>query len=216
MARTLPGADKYRVEEKRDAPWHDPLVVQANTEVSFVTLLNEHYKMHVPVDAEGWKTRCPLATEHDDGGIDRQFRVYASTNSGHCFALHGSMDPVRLWRLRSYHPTLKDAARSLLDAYGIESRAKPYWERMADLREPTPFQADPDVLAQTINVYLSAHPDYEDRQYDVNVLHHVNSVLSQIAPLCEQAQEIGEVEEWLRASKSRLSQALERPPGYPG
>jgi hypothetical protein len=206
--RTLPGADKYRTPDKQDAPWHDPLVVRANTEVNFITLLNDLHRLHVPIDAEGWKTRCPYADEHDDGGVDRQFRVYASTNSGHCFALHGTMDPVRLWRLKAYQPSLKDAARSLLDAYGIETRSKPYWERMADLRDPTPYRADPDVLVQTINVFLSAHPNYEQHQYDKNVLHHVNSTLSQIVPLCAQATSIGEVEAWLLASKRSLSQVL--------
>jgi hypothetical protein len=209
--RHLPGSDKYRVPEVRDAPWHDPLVVRANTDVSFVGMLNDYFALHVPIDADGWKTRCPFAAEHEDGGLDKQFRVYAPTNSGHCFALHGTMDPVRLWRLRSYFPSLRDAAQSLLEAFGVEYRTRPYWERMADLREEQAYHADPATLTQTINVFLSAQPDYEVRQYRPDVLHHVNWTLGQIAHLCETATTIGEVEAWLHQSKRSLRETLSEP-----
>lgn len=206
--RSLPGADKYRRPDAEDPRWRDPLVEMANAEVRIEAVLNDHFAMGVPFDAEGWKVRCPFAAEHEDGGIDRQFRVYASTNTGYCFALHGVLTPVRLWRLRAWFPSVRDAAEDLLRSYGVEYKQRPYRERMHSLREPTGFRADPDAVAQAVQVFLAAQPTYAARRYDDVLLRVVNLTLSDVDGLCERAETLGEVETWWHEARQRLRTLL--------
>lgn len=205
----LPGSDKYRRPvEADDAPWLAPIVVKANTEVPFAEVLNRYFGMHVPVDAEGWKVRCPLYSEHEDGGLDRQFRVYASTNHGYCFALHGSLDPVRLWRQRSYFPSHQEAARDLLRAFDIDWHPVPYWERMAALRDQPPMSVDADTVVSALTVWLNQQPGYDARQYDKDVLTVVNYLWNQVPALCARTNDIAEVETWLDEAKRQLTTVL--------
>jgi hypothetical protein len=204
----LPGADKYRRPDDSVHAWDDPLVGRANTEVRVEAVLNDHFAMHVPLEAEGWKTRCPFAAEHEDGGLDRQFRVYSSSNSGYCFALHGRLDPVRLWRLRSWFPSIRATAEDLLRSYGVEYRSKPYRERMALLRQSSGFRVDADSVVGALRVYLTSQPLYEARQYDDSILRGVNLVLNEVRDLCDRAETLGEVETWLQQSKQQLDQLL--------
>jgi hypothetical protein len=213
VPRSLPGADKYRRSTDRDdadAPWNDPLVLRANRDVALTAVLNDYFDAHVPSDAEGWKTYCPFAKEHEDGGLDKQFRVYTSSNSGHCFALHGTLDPVRVWRLRRYFATMPDAARDLLDTYGVAYRRKPYRERMAELRDRPAFTIAPTQVVQTFNVWLRAQPGYHEHQYDQDVLRSVNSALSEVHDLCARARDLEEVELWLQSVKSLVATELTR------
>lgn len=206
--RSLPGSDKYRQASQSDPPWRHPLVEKANAEVPIAEVLSDYFATPVPAEAEGWKVRCPFAVEHEDGGIDRQFRVYASSNSGYCFALHGRLDPVRLWRLRSWFPSLKDAAEDLLRTYGIDYRPRPYKERMAGLRTGSAFEVDTAALVQALQVYLVNHPLYEARQYDDSLLRGVNYILNEAHDACAQAERLGDVERWLDEAKQRVSALL--------
>lgn len=189
--------------------WENPIVKMANTRVRVESVLNDHFGMSVPMDADGWKARCPFYQEHDDGGIDRQFRIYSATNRGYCFAMHNVLDPVGLWRMRSYFPSLRHAAEDLLETYGIDFRPKPYQERMASLLTfETSFVADPDVITQVIMLYLQRLPFYEERQYEERLLLGVNSVLNEVHPLCESASSPQEVEKWLQKAKTTLQKMV--------
>jgi hypothetical protein len=211
--RSLPGADKYRrPRTSTDAPWEAPVVLLANREVSVIAVLNDYFRTHIPIDAEGWKTYCPFAREHEDGGIDKQFRVYHSSNSGHCFALHGTLDPVRLWRQRRPYGSLTDAAQDLLDTYGVEYRRKPWRERWAELHEaPEETGIDAKAVVAAFTTWLNAQPDYLERQYDEDVLLSVNFVLSRVHGVCAQATTIGEVESWLARAKTVVTTVCAAP-----
>jgi hypothetical protein len=192
--------------------WNDPVVKMANEKVSVVSVLNDHFGMQVPEDADGWKTTCPFYYEHEDGGIDRQFRVWAASNRSWCFAMHNVLDPVNLWRYRKFFPTGRDAAESLLTAYGIDFRPKPYQERMAALRGRTEaYVADPDVIVQVLTLYLARLPGYDEAQYRPEVLRTVNLVLSEVHPFCATGPQEQEVKEWLHQAKERLARSMNSP-----
>lgn len=206
----LRGSEKYaRPDTSKTLKWDDPVVGMANTRVRVESVLNDHFGMSVPMDSDGWKTKCPMAHEHEDGGVDRQFRVYSESNRGYCFAMHGVLDPVGLWRLRNYYPTIRDAAEGLLKAYSIDFRPKPYAERMRDLLDREKSKTvDPDTLSQAISVFLETLPSYEERQYDEAVLRSVNSILSEVRPFCDHTPNESEVAAWLTQAKARLVQAV--------
>ena len=207
--RSLPGADKYRTAPAgRDAPWLHPLVAKANAEVRIEDVLNGYFGLAVPYEAEGWKVRCPFAVEHKDGGIDPQFRVYATSNTGYCFALHGRLDPVGLWRQRSYFPTIKDAAENLMTTFGVEYRPRPYRERMRLLQVPEDFHADPEALVEALQTYLAHHPLYQACELDDFLLRGVNYELSEVHAVCLGAQRLEDVERWLKGAKDRLNSLL--------
>lgn len=206
----LPGSQKYRPDqESREKPWEDELVVRANAEVSIVSVLNDHFygrDRPVPEDAYGWKVKCPLAWEHKDGGVDRQFRVYSDTNSGHCFAIHGLFTPVRLWRIRTGSPTLKDAARDLLRTYGVQIRQPTYQERFAAIREESQMSlmVSPDGMLEALQVFLGRIPEYGTRQFDPDVLRVVNSTIEDIPGFCDQGPSLEEARQWLRKRQEQL------------
>jgi len=211
---SLPGGEKYLPPSSSDLdsskPWNHPLVLLANEKVRIEDVLNDHYGLNVPYGADRWKSRCPFAYEHADGGLDKQFRVFSTDNYGHCYESHGHLDPVRLWKMKSYAPTLLDAAKGLLEAYGIETKPKSLDERVADLQKQEEFHSDPSAVSQALQVFLSRLSGYEDRQYDDDVLRSVNSVLKAVPNVCAQAESQEEVERWFRNAKAELARLISR------
>lgn len=184
------------------------LIERARTEIRIEDLLNDLFEIYVPYDAQSWKVRCPLAYEHEDGGLDKQFRVYSDNNQGYCFAMHGRFDTLTLWRLQHDYNTLVDAAEGLLAAYGKSTKALTYQERIEALQAPTEFKVDKDGVVDAFNVWLSAQPKYEANQYRQEVLHAVNSFLSGVTQICENAVSMMEVDEWYQNRKEQISTLL--------
>lgn len=207
----LPGSEKYRdaaVTETK--PWEDELVVKANEEVPITSVLNQYFHADVPEDAYGWKTWCVQKWEHKDNGVDKQFRVYSDTNTAHCFAIHGLYTPVRLWRLRTGSPTLKDAARDLLRVYGIRVKEPTYQERFEEIREEASRvrAVTTDGMLEALQVFLGTVPDYSVRQFDPEVLRVVNSVIEEVQEFCSQNPSLEEARLWLRRVQDRLREEI--------
>jgi len=138
----------------------------------------------------------------------RRGTVYVT---GNCFDSHGHLDPVRLWRMRTFAPTMLDAAKSLLKAYEIDVRPKTAAQRVHALQEASEApHSDPKVVAQALQVFLSTLPTYEDRQYDDDVLRSVNSVLEMIPSVCGRAESQEEVATWFRNAKAGLADLISR------
>lgn len=207
----LPGSQKYRPDEiEKDKPWDDPLVVRANDEVPITVLLREYWKLAIPEGAESWKVSCPFAGEHKDGGADRQFRVYSSTNSGWCFSVHGFLTPVRLWQMRVGSPTLKDAARDLLIKFGIRIKEPSWQERFALIRaEATERHTiTAEAMVEALQVYLRGLPAYTTRQFDTDVLTHVNSLLVDIQQFCTRGATLEEARRWLVEAQTASARVI--------
>lgn len=208
--KPIPGLDKYRAPEpERKLTWADQMVAKANEEVRIEDLLNDHWGIFVPRDAQSWKAYCPLGYEHRDGGLEKNFRVYSESNSCNCFALHGFMSPVMLWRTR-VGGSFKDAALSLLTEYEIEFRTLSYQERFETLQEVSEEKKiDPEPLVQALKIFLRSHPNYDVRQYDEDVLRVVNLLIGEAQELCSRSTiRKEEVELWYEAARSRLSRLL--------
>lgn len=205
----LPGADKYLTAEKSSKSV-DPRVQLANDKVRIEEVLTKYFNTYVPYQAHSWKVRCPFFFEHDDGGIDRQFRVYSATNTGYCFALHGTLTPVRLWSIRGSFRTQREAATALLDTFGVSYREPPYWERVRGLQETIESRpvADPQIMVQAIQYFLRNLEGYEAHQYDTEVLLRVNSILGEVHSICAEARSVEEVEQWYQAARDELRRTI--------
>jgi hypothetical protein len=211
-------ARNYRHDtEHRPKPWDDDLVVKANTEVSFIAVLNDAFygrSRPVPELAEGYKLECPLAWEHPRTSHvrdPRQFRVYSQSNSGYCWELHSLLTPVRLWRIRIGSPTLKDAARALLKAYDIRLTEPTSAERFAALRAAAHRKtvATPDGMLEALQVFLGTIPEYAVRQFDPDVLRSVNLLVEEVQGFCtQQHPSLEEARQWLYEMQGRLSEQI--------
>ena len=137
------------------------LVRRANSEVSVFDVLEEHFQIRVPREGS-YKTYCPFAFEHADGGVEKQFRTYASTNSCYCFELHGWMGPVKLLQLKEDLEPVA-AATKLLDAKGLLKPKDPH-ERWAEVMAERSREdiGSPNYLVEALNSYLGTHPAYSE------------------------------------------------------
>lgn len=93
------------------------LIERADKEVPIAEVLAE-CGIVVPSEIVGsWKTSCPFAYEHADGGLDKNCRTYP-TNHMFCFASHGTLRPTQIIA-RKRRMTRMQAAETLLDERGL-------------------------------------------------------------------------------------------------
>lgn len=205
----MSGLEKYRLADPpRQLTWKQRVIERALTEVPIEEVLNDLFEIYVPRDAKSWKVRCPLAYEHEDGGLDKQFRVYSDNNRAYCFAMHGSFDSLSLWTMHNPAKNRVSAAEALLAAYGKSVSSKTYQERMAAV-EAEVETLDADVVVQAFKVFLSGHPKYEDHQYGQDVLHAVNSFLESVRAVCQDARTTEEIETWYQTEKAKVKALLD-------
>lgn len=203
----LPGSGKYQkppTQSKRRTKTH-ALIDRAN-DFPIQTLLEDEFGIYVPIDLpRSWKAYCPFSFEHPDGGTDRTLRVYPS-NTAYCFALHGMMRPVRLVMMQREIPAAA-AARWILEKYGLESAALPYWERMPRLVLEHEFRTSaggsPVHAVEALQQALLTQPGYLDRQYDPDVVEEVERWLEKLDALADVHQE-GALHEWLKEALSSI------------
>ena len=187
------------------------LVERANG-VSIHTILQDFFNLGVPESGEGrsYKTRCPFAFEHGDGGISRSYRVYTSTNSSYCFDMHGSLAPVRLVAVR-YDLGYRVSAMRILSKYNL-LRPRPWWERYADLvkeRETrTTDIGSPAFLVEALNSAMREHPMYVQRAYDDDVLAFVEKALEELEVLMAGHVSPDEVRAWYRRVREQTLSLL--------
>lgn len=139
--------------------------VDRANEVRLASVLADYFGIEIPDDGTSFKARCPFDFEHVDGGIERAFRLYPATNAGMCFAMHGSMNPVRVICLsKDIRPF--EAAREILKRYGLRSEG-PYQERFAQIIEA---RAKPREVGSLANLVAALHLALGDAAHDTRRL----------------------------------------------
>lgn len=188
----LPGATKYlasaAVKNSIPPTWAERLIAKAD-DVSVFDVLEDFFDIRVPREGVSFKSRCPFAFEHPDGGLDKGWRTYPGSNSSMCFVMHGRMGPVRLIQMR-YGLRAVPAADKILDQYGL-SRPKPWRERYTavlievEQRDNRPVTGDPAHAAEALNMALRKEPLWTTRQFDNDVLNAMEIVLDRLDAVIE-------------------------------
>ena len=215
--RTLRGASKYLMaaEAKRtSAPtWAERLIERAN-EVDIFDVLEDFFEITVPREGSSYKSHCPFAFEHPDGGrLDKGFRTYPGSNSAMCFVMHGYLGPVRLIQLR-YSLKAVTAAEKILNAYGL-NRPRPWRDRIrevmveAEQRQTRPGVGDPAHAAEALNIALRKEPAYLRRQFDPDVLNAMEVVLDRL-DMVMQGGDPEDVRRWYDRAKSVMVQIVKK------
>jgi hypothetical protein len=185
----------------------ETLVERANA-VSIIDVLQDDFSIHVPFDDKldrSWKTSCPFAYEHSDGGLDKQYRVYAHTNTSFCFEMHGLLTPVRLIAYKyTYSP--QRAATSILEHYGL-LKPKDYRERYQELvlartREDSALQTEYLVEALQSSV-RAVNPD---AQFDVAFQATFAEALSTLDDLAQRRVSLDDISKWYSAARTALTE----------
>jgi hypothetical protein len=218
--RTLPGAEKYlvsaAVKQATPTTWAERLIERADSEVSIFNVLEDFCGVHAPREGRSFKSRCPFADEHPDGGrLDKGFRTYPGSNSAMCFVMHGYMGPVRLAQLRfGVRPLV--AAKKILDAYGLD-RPRPWRVRLretmieAEQRATRPGTGDPTHAVEALHIALRKEPTYVTRQFDDDVLHAMEVVLDRLDVVMASGDPDA-VRRWYDAAKSAMLRIVRREP----
>lgn len=204
---TLGGSDKYRQASPRRG---SPLIEQANA-VSIFDVLRDFMGIDIPnTGSKSWKTDCPFNFEHGDGGRDKGWRVYPSTNSSYCFVLHGVLDPVRLIMLRK-DLSAKRAAYVILENYGL-LKSRNYRERydqiVAEREMRSAGVGQPAVLVEALHSSVRADPRYIEKQFDVEFNVVLEKALEELDVLLARKADGDEVRVWFVKANADLSRAL--------
>lgn len=196
------------------------LLNRANA-VKITAVLNDHFDVVVPSDiapGTSWKTMCPFAWEHGDGGMDKNYRVYGSSNSSYCFAMHGQMNPVRLFQLKlDIRPV--EAAQRLLEAYG-QASGRSWRERyseLVDARERASHSVgSTPYLVEALHLALSKHPRYFESQFTTSFAQALEAELERLDYLLVQLAQSGETEtdsavrRWYQEARENLTTILDQ------
>jgi len=174
------GLDKYRPDVT--ARPVDYWVALANEKVRIEDVINQYFHpdLPVPYGSTSWKTSCPFQEEHEDAGFEKQFRVYADTNSCYCFKMHGHMDPVYLWQTRLPGASRRQAAIDLLETFGVETKTKHWRERMLERKMEKDIAFDPEPVMRAFQTRVQSLPDYDKRQFEGDVIEDVDTALREI------------------------------------
>lgn len=201
---------KYPVR-RRMVTAGNPDVVLADQEIPIQDVLEKWCDTHVPRHLTGsWKTRCPFAAEHPDGGMDPGFRVYGS-NTAHCFVMHGHFTPSSLLAFVTGWSRTR-AANYLLDTHGLRKR-RTYRERYGDvLREVEERERDRsgDVqeLAMALQGELGEDERYSAHEFDPAVREAWEHCLKALDELARRSAGPEILRQWYHVAKGRLQAAV--------
>lgn len=112
---------------------------------------------------------CPFGEEHEDGGRDKNFRVYGVTNTCMCFALHGFLTPAKLWSIHTGKKEIQ-AAEDLITKFDIQGYKETYREKMGRLTQDNNPTLNRGDLWAAMDLKLKSYPEYIKHQYDKDVL----------------------------------------------
>lgn len=214
-ARFLPGAEKYysaavaKQQSQRGMSATELLIERAN-EVSIFDVLRDFFNLHLPREGRSFKSYCPFAEEHPDGGLDKGWRTYPATNSSMCFPLHGYMPPVRLIQIK-YRERAGKSAERILRSYDL---LKPrHWRdrytELAHSKEHQPHEVvgNPQHAVGALNYALRTHPDYAVKQFNPEIMAAMEIVLDAL----DQSVSTGDpeqVREWFIKAKAAMLRKL--------
>lgn len=210
--QVLPGSDKYRISAAQREPIKKTpamkLIDRANA-VSIFDVLEDFFDIAHPRSGGSFKGYCPFRWEHADGGLDKGWRTYPTTNSSHCFPMHGMLTPVRLVQLK-FDLRATRAAERILDNYGL-LRPKSWRERYGRLvieREQKERAAgNPQHAVEALSLALKAVPGYESRQFDSDVIRGMEIVLERLDEAV-QSDDPEAVRKWYRKAKQGMARVI--------
>lgn len=186
------------------------LIVRADTEVPIAEVLAE-CGIIVPSEIVGsWKTRCPFAYEHADGGLDKNCRTYSS-NHMFCFASHGTLRPTQI-AARHRRMRRLEVAEALLNERGLlrPRTAKELWAAADERSRETH-----DTLGKHADAVLALQrslADVELDELDPNVQVVWHEVLRALdAVMANPDSGLDDLRTWLAESRVRLSETVSKP-----
>jgi hypothetical protein len=205
---TLAGSDKYRQDTSRKT---SPIIEQANA-VPILDVLRDFMGIDIPDSgSRSWKDNCPFGFEHPDGGRDKGWRVYPSTNSSYCFVMHGGMTPVRLISLRK-DVNSKRAAYIILENYGL-LKGRGWRERYAAVASERELKGNsigsPAVLVEALHSALRVEPKYMERCFETEFAEGLETCLEKLDALLAEHADEEQVRAWFIDSKTRLAAGLQ-------
>lgn len=208
---TLIGGEKYlsavRQEQQNSkaltrAEW---LIERAN-QVSIFDVLEDYFQLFLPRVGASYKSHCPFSYEHPDGGLDKGWRTYPSTNSSMCFVLHGYMPPVRLVATK-YGIKQSLAAERILKNYDLLRPAHwrdRYSELVASMEQrESEVIGNPQHAVEALNMVLRNTPNYTTRQFDPNVMRGMEVVLDALDRVIE-GGDPQDVRRWFDKAKDAM------------
>lgn len=185
----------------------DPFVTHINSKVNLSTVFKEYFSIYVPDLGDmrtSWKTRCPLGYAHADGGLDKNFRVYPSSNRAYCFEMHGTLTPCRLMSLH-WGISQKNAAKRLANEYGL---GKQHWrKRLPDvLINLYSEQAigDKAAIRQALSIYVDSLNLSPDKKYASKYLQLMPKIYASLDSLYESDPDEETIKKWLVKAKQIL------------
>jgi hypothetical protein len=187
------------------------LIERAN-DISIFKVLADVFNIYHPPEGRSYKGYCPFAWEHPDGGLDKGFRTYPSTNSAHCFVMHGYLGPVKLVQIgQDLRPV--EAAKWLLREYGL-LKPRSYQARFAEVREEMEARersiGSTAYLVEALQSYLARVPGYEDKQFSSQVAGVMEEELERLdALLVSPGDPRRAVRDWYYNARRHLTQVVE-------
>lgn len=159
---------KYALPVKKYGP--KSLIEKADEAVDIRDIMKQ-MKLWAPTGTfYSYKINCPFAYEHADGGLDKNCRLFGSTNI-FCWAEHGYLTPTRLYA-RWKHIPQKRAAEILLDERGLLYKGwRNWWNELLILREDrisAQLGSQTDIIS-ALHTVLENYPMYVEREFDTEV-----------------------------------------------
>jgi hypothetical protein len=208
---TLIGGDKYlsaaRQEQQssKSLTRAERLIERAN-QVDLFDVLEDYFALYLPRVGASYKSHCPFSYEHPDGGLDKGWRTYPSTNSSMCFVLHGYMPPVRLVAIK-YGIKQSVAAERILKNYDL-LRPAHYRDRYNELvtaaeQRNAEVIGNPQHAVEALNMVLRSSPNYTTRQFDSDVMRGMEVVLDALDQVI-QSGDPDSVRRWFDKAKDAM------------
>jgi hypothetical protein len=201
---------KYPVR-RRIVTAGNPDIVLCDEQVPIQDVLEKFCDTHVPKSLVGsWKTRCPFAAEHADGGMDPGFRVYG-TSTAFCFVMHGKFTPSSLLAFVTGWSRTR-SAYYLLDSYGL--RKKRSWrERWGEVsaeveRRQRESAGDVQELAMLLQAEMAEDAEYSGHEFDPAVREAWESCLAALDRLAEMSASPEILRQWYHVARGRLKAAV--------
>lgn len=167
-----------------------------------------------------WKIFCPFGDEHADGGMDKNCRLYPTTNNIYCWDSHGYLTSTRLYSRWKGIPR-KKAAQILLEERGLLKRYnyREHWNELVDYREAQKEQSTGSeaYAVQALQMALNTDPRYGAVEFSAPVREAWTVVLEVLDVLCSREQlTIDQIQRWLDKAKARIQKAVDDASRYGG
>lgn len=185
-------------------------LVAAANRVSIFDVLHDYFGINHPRSGTSYKDRCPFGSVmHSDGGIEKNWRTYPSTNSSYCFDVCGYMGPVILIE-RKFDLSTTAASEMLAQRYGFAEQ-KPWTERWKDLvaeQEQTSELGDPAWCVEALHTVMRRHPNSMEKIGDPIVEGVVEEELERLGEVLSHEPDEDALRDWFDHAAARVREAM--------